>query len=94
MALGPRIRGIFGPYERHVAEAYRVLFLDIDALVDRIRQRAPDAKEILEVGCGEGASERRLPQRPDYGNRSDVAAWSPLRWTTREGAFLQKDVSP
>ncbi|KAF2991848.1 class I SAM-dependent methyltransferase [Methylocystis sp. MJC1] len=60
MALGPRIRGIFGPYERHVAEAYRAVFLDIDALADRIRKWAPDAKEILEVGCGEGAVTERL----------------------------------
>jgi 2-polyprenyl-6-hydroxyphenyl methylase/3-demethylubiquinone-9 3-methyltransferase len=51
---------MFGPYERRVAEAYRSLYLDIDAFVDLLRQWNPRAARILEIGCGEGAVTERL----------------------------------
>jgi 2-polyprenyl-3-methyl-5-hydroxy-6-metoxy-1,4-benzoquinol methylase len=60
MGIGPSIRSMFGRYERGVAEAYRSLYLDIDAFVALMRQWQPAAKRILEVGCGEGAVTERL----------------------------------
>lgn len=60
MALGPLVRRLFGRHERRVAELYRSIYVDIDAYVDRVRQWVPDARRILEVGCGEGAVTERL----------------------------------
>jgi len=60
MSLGPFVRGLFGPHERRVAEAYRSIFIDIDAFVALVHRWAPAAARILEVGCGEGAVTTRL----------------------------------
>jgi 2-polyprenyl-6-hydroxyphenyl methylase/3-demethylubiquinone-9 3-methyltransferase len=60
MKLGPQIRALFGPYERQIAEAYRALYVDIDAFVAQVRKWKPLAGAILEVGCGEGAVTERL----------------------------------
>jgi 2-polyprenyl-3-methyl-5-hydroxy-6-metoxy-1,4-benzoquinol methylase len=51
---------MFGPYERQISEAYRSIYVDIDAFVELTRQWKPTAKKILEVGCGEGAVTYRL----------------------------------
>jgi 2-polyprenyl-6-hydroxyphenyl methylase/3-demethylubiquinone-9 3-methyltransferase len=51
---------MFGPYERQISEAYRSIYIDIDAFVELIRQWKPTANNILEVGCGEGAVTQRL----------------------------------
>lgn len=60
MAVGSYIRRMFGPYERHISEAYRAIFFDIDSFVRKIREWRPTASAILEVGCGEGAVTERL----------------------------------
>jgi len=60
MRPGPLIRGLFGPYERAITEAYRRLFVDLDDFVDRLQVWVPRARRILEVGCGEGALTERL----------------------------------
>jgi 2-polyprenyl-3-methyl-5-hydroxy-6-metoxy-1,4-benzoquinol methylase len=60
MKLGPFIRRLFGPYERRISEAYRSIYIDIDAFVALMRQWAPNPGKILEVGCGEGAVTQRL----------------------------------
>jgi 2-polyprenyl-3-methyl-5-hydroxy-6-metoxy-1,4-benzoquinol methylase len=60
MPLGPRVRHLFGPYERGAAEAYRRIFVDLDDLVARARVWVPEPRRILEVGCGEGAVTERL----------------------------------
>lgn len=51
---------MFGPFEPRIADAYRSLYVDIDALVDLFLRWRPAAGCILEVGCGEGAVTRRL----------------------------------
>jgi 2-polyprenyl-3-methyl-5-hydroxy-6-metoxy-1,4-benzoquinol methylase len=60
MKLGPFIRGMFGPYESQLSEAYRSVYIDIDAFVDLVVRWKPKASKILEVGCGEGAVTQRL----------------------------------
>jgi 2-polyprenyl-6-hydroxyphenyl methylase/3-demethylubiquinone-9 3-methyltransferase len=60
MPLGSAIRAMFGPYERQIADLYRALFMDLDDFADKIRCWAPDARCILEVGCGEGAVTEKL----------------------------------
>jgi 2-polyprenyl-3-methyl-5-hydroxy-6-metoxy-1,4-benzoquinol methylase len=60
MKVGPLIRRMFGPYERQISEAYRSIFIDLDGLVEQMRQWQPNAIRILEVGCGEGAVTQRL----------------------------------
>lgn len=60
MPIGPVIRRLFGPYERQISNAYRAIYFDIDAYVDRLRQWKPSAQNILEVGCGEGAVTEKL----------------------------------
>jgi SAM-dependent methyltransferase len=60
MRPGPLIRRLFGPYEREVTEGFRRLFVDLDNFVDRLQVWVPQARRILEVGCGEGAMTERL----------------------------------
>jgi 2-polyprenyl-3-methyl-5-hydroxy-6-metoxy-1,4-benzoquinol methylase len=60
MKLGPFVRRLFGPYEHRISEAYRSIYIDIDAFVALTRQWAPNPNKILEVGCGEGAVTQRL----------------------------------
>ena len=62
MSLGSRIRNALGPLERPASERYRSLFLDLDALVDRIAAWTP-ATNILEIGCGDGMVTARLADR-------------------------------
>jgi 2-polyprenyl-6-hydroxyphenyl methylase/3-demethylubiquinone-9 3-methyltransferase len=59
-ALGPRLRRLFGPLERPVAELYRACFLDLGRLAATVRRWAPAPESVLEVGCGEGALLERL----------------------------------
>jgi len=60
MAIGPIVRGLFGAREHRVAALYRSIFLDVDAFAKLIRQWVPDPRNILEVGCGEGAITEKL----------------------------------
>lgn len=60
MSLGPFIRKLFGPYERRISEAYRSIYVDVDAFVQLTCRWKPNARRILEVGCGEGAVTQRL----------------------------------
>jgi 2-polyprenyl-3-methyl-5-hydroxy-6-metoxy-1,4-benzoquinol methylase len=59
MAIGPRIRRLFGPAERPIANLYRAAFIDLGAFARLIGGWVP-ASRILEVGCGEGAMTDRL----------------------------------
>jgi 2-polyprenyl-3-methyl-5-hydroxy-6-metoxy-1,4-benzoquinol methylase len=60
MRLGPTIRRFFGPLEGRVTDLYRAFFVDLDAQVAHVRRWEPGAREILEIGCGEGAVCQRL----------------------------------
>jgi SAM-dependent methyltransferase len=60
MSLGASIRRVCGPFERPLAEAYRRIYVDLDALVAWIVRMTPAPRRILEVGCGEGAMTERL----------------------------------
>jgi len=60
MAIGPFVRGLFGPYERQVGELYRSVFIDLDALIALMLKWQPMSASLLEVGCGEGAVTERL----------------------------------
>ncbi len=59
MPVGRSVRRLFGRHERRVAEAYRRIFIDLDALVAQIGQWTQPTR-ILEIGCGEGAVTERL----------------------------------
>lgn len=60
MPLGPSVRALFGRYEPQVAAAYRALYVDLDAWGSQLRRWMPQALDILEIGCGEGAVTERL----------------------------------
>jgi len=60
MPIGPAVRRFFGPYERDISSIYRRIFIDLDDWLETIRAWAPSAREVLEVGCGEGAMTERL----------------------------------
>jgi 2-polyprenyl-3-methyl-5-hydroxy-6-metoxy-1,4-benzoquinol methylase len=60
MPVGPLVRQLFGPYERSVAEAYRHIFVDLDAFARLVHDWVPQPRNILEVGCGEGAMTERI----------------------------------
>ena len=62
MPIGPAVRRLFGPHEHRIAEAYRSIYLDIDSYVATVKSWVPEAREILEVGCGEGAVTERLAE--------------------------------
>lgn len=60
MPCGQFIRRMFGPYERQISEAYRSIYVNVDEYVAGISKWVPNARRILEVGCGEGAVSERL----------------------------------
>lgn len=62
MPIGPAVRRAFGPFEHRITEAYRAIYVDLDDYVEAVRSWVPDAREILEVGCGEGAVTERLAE--------------------------------
>lgn len=65
MSVGAIVRRGLGPLERRAIVAYRNRFIDLGALADTLVAAAPDARRILEIGCGDGmmadALLRRLP---------------------------------
>ena len=60
MAVGPIVRRMFGPYEHRLGEAYRAVYIDLDAFIAVVTRWKSSAIRILEVGCGEGAVTERL----------------------------------
>ncbi|MGB3710130.1 MAG: class I SAM-dependent methyltransferase [Erythrobacter sp.] len=62
MAVGAVVRRAFGPYEREISDAWRAMFVDLDAWTRAIKAAKPDPGRILEVGCGEGAGTEKLAE--------------------------------
>ena len=60
MPIGATVRRLLGPFERPVADAYRAFFVDLDSQVRQLHDWVPDARSILEIGCGEGAVAQKL----------------------------------
>jgi 2-polyprenyl-3-methyl-5-hydroxy-6-metoxy-1,4-benzoquinol methylase len=60
LGIGPLVRGAFGRHERRISDAYRRIFVDLDAFVGSIRAHVPAPLHVLEIGCGEGAVTERL----------------------------------
>lgn len=60
MPIGPTVRRLLGPLERPTADLYRAFFVSLSSQIRRVRQWAPGATDILEIGCGEGAVCERL----------------------------------
>jgi len=55
MSLGKSVRRALGRYEPVAIRLYRRRFINLDALAALIRDAAPEAERILEIGCGDGA---------------------------------------
>jgi 2-polyprenyl-3-methyl-5-hydroxy-6-metoxy-1,4-benzoquinol methylase len=55
MPLGRAVRRTLGPLEPLAIRTYRGAFIDLDSLAVTIGSLAPNAKRILEIGCGDGA---------------------------------------
>jgi 2-polyprenyl-3-methyl-5-hydroxy-6-metoxy-1,4-benzoquinol methylase len=60
LGIGPLVRRAFGRHERRISEAYRRIFVDLDAFVASIHAHVPTPLHVLEIGCGEGAVTERL----------------------------------
>jgi SAM-dependent methyltransferase len=60
MAIGARVRRLFGPLEGPVTDLYRACFVDVGRLARVVRRWAPARNNIVEIGCGEGALCERL----------------------------------
>jgi 2-polyprenyl-6-hydroxyphenyl methylase/3-demethylubiquinone-9 3-methyltransferase len=66
MPIGPAIRRLLGRHERRITDLYRAIYFDVDSFVDQVHAWAPDARSILEIGCGDGGITQRLASRyPD-----------------------------
>ncbi|HZR08941.1 MAG TPA: class I SAM-dependent methyltransferase [Myxococcales bacterium] len=59
MPVGQRVRALLGPAEPAIGRLYRGAFFDLGAFADTVR-RWTDAKDILEVGCGDGLATEHL----------------------------------
>jgi 2-polyprenyl-3-methyl-5-hydroxy-6-metoxy-1,4-benzoquinol methylase len=96
MAIGAFVRSCFGRHERWISDVYRSIFIDIDDFVLHVANWVPEAKRILEVGCGEGAiAERLVAAYPDAEVTGiDIIAGPGRLYSGPEGAvrFLETTV--
>jgi len=60
MAIGSKVRKLFGRHERLIADWWRGMFMSLDHWTRTIGAWAPQPRRILELGCGEGYSTNRL----------------------------------
>lgn len=64
--VGAAVRRALGRFEPVVIEAYRGMFLDVNCVATTVLSVAPQAKRVLEIGCGDGAMAAALRRvRPD-----------------------------
>lgn len=62
MPLGTAVRRSLGRLEPVAVRAYREAFIDLDSLAVTLGSVVPDAKRVLEIGCGDGAMATALRQ--------------------------------
>lgn len=62
MPLGTAVRRSLGRLEPVAVRTYREAFIDLDSLAVTIGSVAPDARRVLEIGCGDGAMATALRQ--------------------------------
>ena len=60
MALGSIVRRMFGRHERLISDLWRAMFINLDDLTRQLLDWSPNARNILEIGCGEGGVTERL----------------------------------
>ena len=60
MAIGSRVRKLFGRHERLISDLWRGMFMSVDHWTGTIGVWAPHPRRILELGCGEGCSTTRI----------------------------------
>lgn len=89
MPIGPFVRQMLGHLERPVSKTYRAIFVDLLALVRKIKDWVPeqDILEILEVGCGEGLFTELLAR--EYSNSRITG----IDISSRLGRLFRGDVS-
>ncbi|GAB2962727.1 hypothetical protein GCM10017788_79650 [Amycolatopsis acidiphila] len=66
MPVGTAVRRVLGRFEPVAIEVYRGMFIDLDCLARTVLSVVPQAKRVLEIGCGDGAMAAALRRvRPD-----------------------------
>lgn len=55
MSVGSAVRRALGRFEPVAIEWYRGMFIDLDCLAVTVASVAPQARRVLEIGCGDGA---------------------------------------
>jgi len=87
MAIGAKVRSLFGPLEAPVTDLYRAFFVDLNLQIQQVKRWVPHAKNILEIGCGEGAiAQKIIPLYPD-------ARYNGIDITPRAGRLFKGDRS-
>lgn len=60
MGVGAKVRRLFGPLEGPVTDLYRAFFVDLGRQARQVGRWVARPRNILEIGCGEGALCQRL----------------------------------
>jgi 2-polyprenyl-3-methyl-5-hydroxy-6-metoxy-1,4-benzoquinol methylase len=60
MSIGMRVRKALGPLERPISAFYRGMFINLGAFIHQAVVWVPEARNILEIGGGEGAVTEHL----------------------------------
>ncbi len=87
MAIGAKVRSMFGPLEAPVTDLYRAFFVDLNLQIRQVRRWVPAASNILEIGCGEGAIAQKLM------NEFPEARYTGIDITPRAGRLFKGDRS-
>src|SRR5688572_26778531 len=87
MAIGAKVRSLFGPLEAPVTDLYRAFFVDLNLQIQQVKRWVLQAANILEIGCGEGAiAQKIVAQYPD-------AKYTGIDITPRAGRLYRGDRS-